>query len=47
MHKSLRKPAWENSQQALNVNSVNPFKPSGISYSYQLEQSISVLRDVG
>ena len=25
----------------------NPFKPNGISHCYQLEQSISVLRDVG
>ena len=24
----------------------NPFKPKGISHRYQLEQSISVLRDV-
>ena len=25
----------------------NPFMPNGISHRYQLEQSISVLRDVG
>ena len=25
----------------------NPFKPNGISHCYQLEQSISVLRDIG
>ena len=27
--------------------SLNPFKPNGLSYSYQLAQSISVLRVVG
>ena len=28
-------------------NEFNPFMPNGISHHYQLEQSISVLRDVG
>ena len=27
--------------------SINPFMPNGISHCYQLEQSISVLRNVG
>ena len=27
--------------------SINPFMPNGISNRYQLEQSVSVLRDVG
>ena len=34
-------------KQVLNLIPVNPFKPNGISQYYQLEQSISVLRDVG
>ena len=29
------------------INVVNPFKSNGISYCYQLDESISVLRVVG
>ena len=32
---------------ALQCPIFNPFKPNGISYSYQLDQSSSVLRVVG
>ena len=29
------------------ISVINPFKPNGISHSYQLDQSISVLRMFG
>ena len=37
---------WKMGFKSLNRN-VNPYKPNGISKSYQLDQTISVLRVVG
>ena len=33
--------------KGLMKSTLNPFKPNGISHCYELEQSISVLREVG
>ena len=34
-------------ENLISLKRVNPFMPNGISYLYQLYQSISILRDVG
>ena len=38
---------YQSSSSLLPVSEVNPYKLNGISHSYQLDQSISVLRVVG
>ena len=38
---------WIQFQYCYRIECLNPFKPNGISHYYQLDQYISVLRDVG
>ena len=47
LNRYLPSPSNLNHKITSNQSHFNPFKPNGISHSYQLDQSISVLRVVG